>query len=182
MMVLQSPWMNGWKNYLKDETYMVTIVTGPINTGKTTWLIKDFNSRENADGFACKKLRINDEHIGYELVHLSTGETCHFISKINHIPADWNEAFRLGMHYSFNQEGFSFADKICDEALAKGVSCFYLDEVAHLELKGQGFADILRRILAADIDLILVVREALVEKICQAFGIKEYKVVKPDFN
>ena len=161
---------------------MVTIVTGPINTGKTTWLINDFKSKENADGFACRKLRINDEHIGYELVHLATGETCQFIRKITHIPDGWNEAFRLGMHYTFNKEGFAFAEKICNEALAKDIKCFYLDEVAHLELKGQGFADILRRILAAKIDLVLVVREALIEKICEAFGIKDYKIVKPEFS
>ncbi len=161
---------------------MVTIITGPINTGKTTWLMKDFDSRKNADGFACKKVKNNDEHIGYELVHLATGETCQFIRKINHIPEGWNEAFRLGMHYTFSKEGFTFAEKICDEALAKGVSSFYLDEVAHLELKGQGFANILRRILSADIDLVLVVREALIEKICKSFGIKEYKIVKPSFN
>ncbi len=161
---------------------MVTIVTGPINTGKTTWLMRDFSSKKNADGFGCRKVKINNEHIGYELVHLSTGESCQFIRKIDHIPEGWHEAFRLGMHYTFNKEGFSFADKICDEALAKGVKCFYLDEVAHLELKGQGFANILRRILAADIDLILVVREALVEKICQTFGIKDYKLIKPDFS
>ena len=161
---------------------MVTIVTGPINTGKTTWLINDFKSKENADGFACRKIRINDEHIGYELVHLATGETCQFIRKITHIPENWNEAFRLGMHYSFNKEGFAFAEKIANEALAKVIKCFYLDEVAHLELKGQGFADILRRILTAKIDLVLVVREALIEKICEAFGIKDYKIVKPEFS
>lgn len=161
---------------------MVTIVTGPINTGKTTWLINDFKSKENVDGFACRKVKINNEHIGYELVHLATGETCQFIRKINHIPDGWNEAFRLGMHYTFNQEGFAFANNICNEALARGVKCFYLDEVAHLELKGQGFADILRRILSANVDLVLVVREALIEKICETFGIKDYKVVKPEFS
>ena len=36
---------------------MVTIVTGPINTGKTTWLMKDYNSKENADGFGCRKVK-----------------------------------------------------------------------------------------------------------------------------
>ena len=161
---------------------MIKIVTGPINTGKTTWITRDYKSRSNADGFACRKIRENDEHIGYELVHLATGETCQFIRKINHIPDGWNEAFRLGMHYTFNKEGFAFANKICDEALANGVSCFYLDEVAHLELKGQGFADILKRVLIAKVDLILVVREALIEKICDAFNIKDYEIVKPDFS
>ena len=161
---------------------MIKIVTGPINTGKTTWLIKDFNSKENADGFACRKVKINGEHIGYELIHLASGESCQFIRKIEHIPENWNEAFRLGMHYSFNKEGFDFANKICEEALSKKVSCFYLDEAGHLELKGRGFADILKKVLAADVDLVLVVREALIEKMCEAFGIKEYVIVKPDFH
>lgn len=158
---------------------MIYILTGPINTGKTSWLIDDFKKRSNADGFACRKVRVNGEHIGYELVHLKTGETCQFIRKIAHIPEDWNEAFRLGVHYSFNKEGAAFAQKITDEALNSKIDFFYLDEVAHLELKGQGFADILKRILAARIDMLLVVREALVEKITKTFGIKEYEVITP---
>ncbi len=164
---------------------MIKIITGPINTGKSSWLLKDYNSKKDnsyVDGFACFKIINNSEHIGYELMHLATGEKCQFIRKINHIPNNWNEAFRLGMHYSFNQEGFDFAKRITDEALAKGVKCFYLDEVAHLELKAQGFSDILKRVLAAKIDLVLVVREALVEKICDKFGIKEYECIKPKFN
>lgn len=161
---------------------MIKIITGPINTGKSTWLEKDFNTNSNADGFVCRKVRVNNEHIGYEIVHLTNGESRHFIRKIDHIPEKWNEAFRLGMHYSFNKEGFDFANKITEEALSKGVKCFYLDEVAHLELKGQGFANILRRILDAKIDLVLVVREALVEKICETFGIKDYLCQKPDFR
>lgn len=158
---------------------MIYILTGPINTGKTSWLIDDFKKRSHADGFACRKVRVNGEHIGYELVHLKTGETCQFIRKIAHIPEDWNEAFRLGVHYSFNKEGAAFAQKITDEALNSKIDFFYLDEVAHLELKGQGFADILKRVLAARIDMLLVVREALVEKITKTFGIKEYEVITP---
>lgn len=158
---------------------MIYILTGPINTGKTSWLIDDFKKRKNADGFACRKVRINGVHIGYELVHLRTGETCQFIRKIEYIPEDWNEAFRLGIHYSFNKEGHAFATRITDEALNNHVDFFYLDEVAHLELKGQGFADILKRVLVSKIDMLLVVREALVEKITDAFEIEDYKVITP---
>ena len=158
---------------------MIKIITGPINTGKTSWLLKDFKTKNNADGFACLKVRINGEHIGYELQHLTTGEKCQFIRKINYIPEDWNEAFRLGMHYSFNKEGFEFANRIANEALAKGVKCFYLDEVAHLELKDQGFANILRSVLDSKIDLNLVIREALVDKVCEKFEIKSYEIIKP---
>ena len=161
---------------------MVTIITGPINCGKTSWLLKDYRLKNKADGFACAKVRKNDEHIGYELIHLKTGEKCQFIRKINYIPENWNEAFRLGMHYSFNKEGFDLANRITDEALKKGVDCFYIDEVAHLELRGEGFADLIRRILDLRIDLVLVVREALVDKVCEAFQIKDYKLVRPKFD
>ena len=161
---------------------MVKIITGPINSGKSTYLLEDFKTRKNADGFTCLKVRINNEHIGYELKHLVSSKTIQFIRKINHIPEDWNEAFRLGMHYSFNKEGFDFAKKITDEAFAKGVKCFYIDEVAHLELKDQGFSDILKRVLKSKIDLVLVVREALVEKICEKYGITDYECFKPNYE
>ena len=158
---------------------MVNIITGPINTGKTTWILNDFKKRENADGFACRKVRLNGEHIGYELIHLKTSEVCQFIRKIDYIPDGWNEAFRLGMHYSFNKEGQAFAEKIAEEAIYSGIKYFYLDEVAHLELKNQGFATILRKILAAKMNLVLVVRKALVEKICTAFNISDYQLIEP---
>ena len=160
---------------------MIKIITGPINSGKSSWLLNDYKLKTNADGFACVKVRKNNEHIGYELVHLKTGEKCQFIRKIDYIPENWNEVFRLGMHYSFNKEGFNLAQKITDEALKNGVDCFYIDEVAHLEIKGQGFADILKRVLESRIDLVLVVREALVEKICEAFHITSYELIKPNF-
>ncbi len=161
---------------------MIKIITGPINSGKSSWLLKDYKKKTNADGFASVKVRVNGEHIGYDLIHLNTGDSCQFIRKPDFIPEKWNEAFRLGMHYSFNQEGFDLAQKITDEALLNKTKCFYIDEVAHLELKGQGFANILRRILDSKIDLVLVVREHLVEKICDSFHIKEYEIIKPTFD
>lgn len=160
---------------------MIYIVSGSINTGKTSWLLKEFNKYRSADGFACRKVRVNGEHIGYELVHLKTGEVCQFIRKIDYIPRDWNEAFRLGIHYSFNREGLAFAKKIANDALSSNADCFFLDEVGHLELKGQGFADILKSMLMAGIDMVIVVREALVEKIVDTFGIGEYKIIIPEF-
>ena len=159
---------------------MIKIVTGPINTGKTTWLFEDYKSKENADGFACRKIRANDEHIGYELVQLSTGKTCHFISKVDRIPQNWNEVFRLGKHYSFNKEGLEFAKNIVESSLEKSVKCFYLDELGHLELKGSGFADILKRLLKEKIDLVLVIREGLLEQMCKAFEINDYEIIRPN--
>lgn len=161
---------------------MIYIISGPINTGKTSWLLQDFKKYPDSDGFACRKVRENGEHIGYELVHLKSGETCQFIRKIEHIPENWNEGFRLGCHYSFNCEGLSFADKIAENALSNGIQRFYLDEVAHLELRGEGFSEILKKLVAAKIDLVLVVREALVEKLTQAYGISAYKVITPVFD
>lgn len=156
---------------------MITIITGPIDTGKTSWILEDYKKRKNSDGFACKKVKVNGEHIGYELIHLKNQEVCQFIRKTNHIPSGWNEAFRLGEHYSFCREGQLFAEKIAQEAIDNHVDCFYLDEVGHLELRDQGFSKILKDILAANIDLIMVCREALIEKMCQKYGIHDYQTL-----
>lgn len=158
---------------------MIYIITGPINTGKTTWLINDYPKHSNSDGFACRKVFSNNIHIGYELIHLYNNESCQFIRKIDYIPEKWSEAFRLGNHYSFNKEGFDFAAKITNDAINKKVSRFYLDELGHLELKNQGFADILKKLLEEKIDLVLIIRESLIDKVVEHYEITEYKIITP---
>ena len=86
------------------------------------------------------------------------------------------------MHYSFNKDGFTFANNIVESALEKGVKCFYLDELGHLELKGEGFANILRRLLKEKIDLVLVIREALLEQMCKTFEINDYTIIRPNLK
>lgn len=160
---------------------MIRIVSGPINSGKSSFMRNDYTSRQGADGFVCVKVYAADQHIGYDLHRLNNGQRVPFIRKTDHCPTSWNEAARIGRMYSFCTEGFVFAAQIAEEALKAEATCFYLDEIGPLELGGQGFSPLLTRLLNSNINLVLAVREHLLDDVIKYFSIKNPVIVKPSF-
>lgn len=157
---------------------MIYLLSGPINSGKTSWILKDFQQFPDADGFACRKVWEAGQHIGYDLQHLQTGFACPFIRTPDHHPTGWEEAAQLNDRFSFSAAGFLFARHITLNAILNNVKRFYLDEAGHLELCGQGFNHIMQALLGAQIDLVLVVRESLVEQMAEAYKISTYTLIR----
>ncbi len=153
---------------------MIYIVTGPINSGKTAWVLRDFNNHPGADGFACKKVYVEGQHIGYDLFHLPTALSCAFIRNPGCLPPDWEESALLDNRYSFSSAGLLFARHLTQNAILNNVGRFYLDEAGPLELNDKGFNHLLEALLGAQIDLVIVVREALVQPI-----IEKYQIAAP---
>lgn len=154
---------------------MIFIVRGEINAGKTSWLAADFELHQNADGFICRKVFKENEHIGYDLEHLISRERCHFIRKPGSIPDAWREVAFLAQKYSFCAEGFAFAQKI---AAATNCQRFYIDEIGPLELQKQGFYELLCDILQnGPPEIVIAVRSHLVEPVIKLFAIKDYKEI-----
>lgn len=157
---------------------MIYIVRGEINAGKTSWMADDYRQQIAADGFVCKKVFVGDQHIGYDLEHLSTGERCRFIRKPGFLPKDWHEVAFLAERYSFCAEGFVFAQKIADSALINGCQRFYIDEIGPLELMRQGFHNLLTNLLRnKEPDLVIAVRSSLVEDVRKLFSIDEFELI-----
>ncbi len=156
---------------------MIYLLSGPVNSGKTTWVINDFSEHPEADGFACKKVWQNGLNIGYDLFHLPTGLSCPFIRVPGNIPPDWEETARLGDRFSFSSAGLLFARHITQNAILNHAGRFYLDEVGPLELSGQGFNHLLEALLGADIDLVVVVRTTLLPKVIETFNISSYRLI-----
>ncbi len=161
---------------------MIEIVTGPINSGKSSWMLADFARHDSADGFICVKVRENDIHTGYDLLRPLDNSRQPFIRKIDHRPPDWNEVAIIGRHYSFCHEGFAFAEMIADQAIKNQVCTFFLDELGPLELSGKGFAPLLTRLLHNPINLVLTVRETLVSQIAERFALRQPRTFKPHFR
>lgn len=154
---------------------MIFIVRGDINSGKTRWMAADFDCHQNADGFICRKVFKESEHIGYDLEHLVSRERCRFIRKSGFIPDGWHEVAFLAQKYSFCSEGFAFAHKIVETANCQR---FYIDEIGPLELKKQGFYELLRDMLQSGTpEIVIAVRSQLVELVIEFFAIKEYKEI-----
>jgi nucleoside-triphosphatase THEP1 len=157
---------------------MITFVTAEVNSGKTTWMRQDFESQNNADGFLSVKTFKNGFHSGYNLLHLGSGEMRSFIRKPGYLEKNWNEVFRIRDVYSFNRNGFDFAEHIAQQALDNKIELFYFDEVGPLELHGKGFNRLFRKMLTSDINLKVVVRKTLLKKVCENFKIKDFKVIE----
>ena len=118
---------------------MIYLLTGPVNSGKTSWVLNDYQNFPEADGFACKKVWVGAEMTGYDLFHLKTGLTCPLIRTFNHIPPGWDETARLSDRFSFSSAGLLLPVRITQNAILNNIRRFYLDEAGHLEVQGDGF-------------------------------------------
>jgi len=157
---------------------MIKIISADINVGKTTWMRNQYNTEKKGDGFICAKTFHEGTHSGYNLLHLSTNLEKEFIRKTQFIPQKWHESFRIANFFSFNKNGFEFAENITKQAIKKNLSPFYLDEIGPLELEDKGFSRIFKRLLKTDLELIVAVRSFLVSDIVQHFEISDYTEIK----
>lgn len=155
---------------------MVKIVTGRINSFKTTRLLNYYLENNKGDGFIAKKIMNDSLVYGYNLQRLSTGEEIPFVIRDIY----WNESskiiYKLGP-YCFYEEAFDYIDNIIDDFIKKGINPVYLDEIGVLELNGQGFDKALKRLILANMDLCLVVRSDLLDKVCERYGFKEVEII-----
>lgn len=156
---------------------MTILITGKINGGKTSRMLALSKEQPCGDGFISPKVFSEGVFIGYDIQHLSTGETYPFIRRKDSIPAVWDEAFIYGA-YSFSQKALERAEGIIDKAISNKNFPLYIDEIGPVELAGRGFATLLERALKAGCDLCLAVRESCLDDVVQRFGINEYELLR----
>lgn len=158
---------------------MITIVTGAINSGKSSWMLRDASKYEDVDGFICVKTFVGDTHTGYDLCRPAQKESVAFIRKPAFLPSDWAEAERFEDIYSFSAQGFSFAASIASSVLKNPAETrFYLDEIGFLELADRGFAPQLNALLEANVCLVVAVRDFLLEQVIEKFSIGQHRLVR----
>ena len=133
---------------------MVIIVTGAIGIGKTTVcrkLIKTVRSQ----GYTCGGIltcEVADKGIIIEDIQTGAKETLAAINNIYHGPRT--------PRYYFNPEGIDFGIQAIDKGASTKI--LVVDELGHLELRGEGFAKVLGLIGAGRVrECILVIRTEL---------------------
>src|SRR4051812_30226637 len=142
------------------------ILTGPVRSGKTSVLSKWAYTRDDVFG-------ILTPVIGGQRYFFNLASRISF-----NMEADEQEerAIEVG-RYRFSSASFSRAEAELAVALSeasKKRGWLILDEIGPLELKGQGFAGVIRQILRLDPypNLIFVVRENLLEEVMKHFQLK----------
>ncbi len=153
---------------------MITIVTGRINDTKTTRLI-ELHAKWGGDGIAAVKTMAADRVRGYDAVRLSSGERHRLALHNDNLPEDFKTAFAIGP-YHFDEVGVAWVEKTFDSLLASAVSPLYFDEIGLLEVCGKGFSPLIERLLRSGRDLVLVVRDTLIDAFAGHYRVDAYVI------
>lgn len=147
---------------------VITLVTGPVNSGKTASLLNRFNRSGSGDGFVSTKYYEKGSLCGYRLTRLSTRESMPFVFLAGHQPKGTALGDPIGS-YIILGSAIHFAEREMAKLINQGVQPLYLDEVGRLELRGQGFDALLRQIVGSRLDAVLGVRERSVPGIVERY-------------
>lgn len=139
----------------------VYILSGKVASGKTTNLL-DWIADKQVGGFVTPVV-----HGRRMLYSLSEGKYLPF--ECVDSAAD---AVEVIGRYRFYKEAFVAMDEILQQAVQQEIPWVIVDEVGPLELKGGGLYNALKRFLhQRKQPVLLVVREGLVEEVCNKFSI-----------
>lgn len=168
---------------------MVTIITGKMNTGKTTRMHQLFHemaqSKEqkdkgimdfSVDGFIAVKEMDGSIVRGYKAHQLSTGYELDMIIREDYLKGDESVAYRLGP-YCFLAQAFKWMDACIKDLIGFGAKAIFLDEVGQLELSGGGYDKSIRKVLQSRSHLFISVREDLIPAITEHYHIKKYQIL-----
>ena len=159
------------------KTSFVYIISGAVNSGKTTKLRAIYDEIHQGDGFVLKKVYKAGCYIGQQLERLSNQKRVPFSYKRTFLPPNWDEVY-MYHDYSFSKQGLEFAYKIAVEMIEKKIDPVFIDEIGPLELMGLGFADLFRQLLQTKKVIYVTVRDNCVLSVIDRFKIKEYSFIK----
>ena len=149
--------------------HKVIILTGIIQTGKTTSLIKWSEHKTNVFGILTPI--VNGKRV---FTNISNKE-------VFKMEATDNEEILLVGKYSFSKNSFDKAKQILINASKQKSGYLIVDEVGPLELRQEGlFSAIIHILQNSSLQIILVVREGLVEKVIDIFNLKNVSVIYKD--
>ncbi len=145
---------------------MVFLFTAPVRTGKTSSLLNWTSNRKDVWGILTPvihdKRYFRDVHTGEEWpMEAVAGET---------------GTLQVG-RFVFSKNGFDKAIKVIRESMHQP-GWLLIDEIGPLELRGEGFAEVVNEVLAVRKEkLLLVLREGISEDVIRYFQIKVARVI-----
>ena len=148
---------------MKGKLY---IITGDIQSGKTTRLIDWSLGRQNVAGIATPVVMSRRMFFDLSNQNLWSMES----KGLEPNPL-------IVGKYQFSQTSFDRAISVVEEGIRSNAAYVVIDEIGPLELKGQGFADVLKKTLATNdrnFHLVLVIRERILSEVVDHFKLTNY--------
>jgi nucleoside-triphosphatase THEP1 len=164
---------------------VVKIITGKINSNKTTRIREYYQEHKKGDGIISKKIMIDKKVYGYKASRLSDNLEFTYLVHENFYNKGLYpdiEVFEfLGCTqigpYRINRKAMKKINSIIDKMIKSKVSPIYFDEVGKLELQECGFYKNIKKALKKRLDIVLCTREDLIEEVLKKFDISEYEIV-----
>ena len=155
---------------------MVTVITGPINSGKTTRIQEIYKNLKSGDGFASIKNMESSQVKGFDVMRLSTGETKPFIRRSGEQPGGWRENCTLGP-YTISDEVIKWVNREISKLAESDTESILLDEIGILEIEGKGFSKALITMLGSEKDIFITTRDENLDSVITQFGIADAGIV-----
>ena len=155
---------------------MVYIITGPVNSGKTTHLGRICMKTGSGDGFLLEKQIVEGRFIGQRIKRVGAADGHPFTCKTDHIPPGWDEMLSYG-NFSFSREGLEYAHQIIREAVEKKRTPIFIDEIGPLELSGKCFDELMKLALSIEADLFITVRDTCLNQVVNRYRLDSYCIV-----
>lgn len=149
---------------------MITIITGQRNIGKTTYVHSLAESLSNVGGFVTLKKFEDDRFLGYDIQDVKTGRCVPLLL----LDAETEE--HIGAFY-LQPSGLELGLAAVRSAILSD-DVILMDEVAQMELGGQGFYSVLIEALTSGKTLYITIRSELIEAFKEAFpALKQAQIV-----
>jgi nucleoside-triphosphatase THEP1 len=153
---------------------MIYLLTGPIRSGKTGTLQQWIQSRSDVDGLLCP----DDDQGKRYFFEIKTSKRFKL-----EIDRDNNHDSIVIGPFTFLNSAFNRANTyLLKAAKDTNVNYFVIDEIGKLELKNSGLHTSAEYIIAAhkkgsNTDLILVVRDTLLQQVIAHYNIVNYQII-----
>jgi nucleoside-triphosphatase THEP1 len=155
---------------------MITIITGKINGGKSTTILKHYIDHQKGDGFISnKRMNYNRVH-SYQLVHLAKKLPMTFVITTENHQNNQKIACQIGP-YLFLEEPLNYVKKVITECINQQVSPIYLDEIGPLELDNKCFHEVFQMLLDHHVDCIITVRQSLLDQVISKYQLTEFNII-----
>jgi len=155
---------------------MVLIITGPMDSGKTTRFLSLYDKRREGDGFASIKDMEGHDVTGFRLMRLSDKKTHTLCVHEVHGTKRIDDGFRFGP-YVFDNHVFDMVCDVITTLTDQGMTTIWLDEIGRLELEGHGFDKTMRTAMDAGAHLVITVRDTHVDDVIGRYGLSDVTII-----
>ncbi len=155
---------------------MITIVTGDINSRKTTRLLSHYRETKRGDGFVSVKILSDNRVQGYQAMRLSTQETKDLLLHEAFYVGQFEKRGNIGP-FVINGPTMDWIETGILQMIEAKTEPIYLDEIGQLELNGMGFDAILKKMIESKLNLVLVVRTDFLDQVIKTYHLEKAKVI-----